>query len=354
MDVLRGCVRLTAFPVLLSGSAIPLSGSRGSHQRIRRPHLPPKRLHSSIHVAIPLAETAPQRLDLDREQQPPGAQPRADPAVHAVRVPPQAEQLHRLRQRARGEEVVRDGQGAHGRHGGVGAGARHPGDEDPERGGAGGVGGEDQGLLRRGPRPGGVVLAREGVEEARDGGAAEEEDEELLGDFVAENGARGGAGVDVEDGAAEGVESPLGLDEGEEAVEGVLVADAVGVGVLGARAGVGVRVASCEGLVAGIQVPRVFTGVVGCCRLEALALALLGGGGGGHPGNVLAHDIILPVDPAVHVGRNGSLFVGSVGLVLAGRVARVRHRVVDEEVVVAKRLRWRRGFRVGGSQRRGV
>jgi len=156
-----------------------------------------------------------------------------------------------------------------------------------------------------------------------------------------------GAGVDVEDGSAEGVEFALWLDVGEEAVESVLVADAVCVGVVGARLGVDLRVAGCQGLVAGIQVPRVFTGVVGCWRLEALALALLGG----LPGEVLAYNIILSVDPAVHVGRNWPLFVGSVGLVVAGWVARVRYRIVVIEVVVAKRLHWRRGFRVGGSRR---
>ena len=58
-----GCLRLTPFPRRLGGGS----------QRVRRPRLSPKRLHSSIHVPIPLAETAPQRLNLDREQQPFGA-----------------------------------------------------------------------------------------------------------------------------------------------------------------------------------------------------------------------------------------------------------------------------------------
>jgi hypothetical protein len=137
------------------------------------------------------------------------------------------------------------------------------------------------------------------VEVPRYDGAAEEEDEQFFGDLVAQDGSGVAASVDVEDGAAEGVEFPLGLYEREEAVERVQVADALCVRVSVARLVVDMQVTGRDGLIVGIQVPRMFTDVVGCWRLEALALL-----GGGLKGEVPAYDIILSVDPTVHVGRN--------------------------------------------------
>jgi hypothetical protein len=137
------------------------------------------------------------------------------------------------------------------------------------------------------------------MEVPRDDGAAEEEDEQLFGDLVAQDGAVVATRVDVEDGAAEGVEFPLGLDVREETVESVQVADTLCVRVSVARLGVDMQVTGRDGLIAGIQVPRMFTDVVRCWRLEALALL-----GGGLKGEVPAYDIVLSVDPTVHVGRN--------------------------------------------------